>query len=346
MRRYRDFLSAALLTIAIGLSGDPSFAQESFPSRVVKVIVPFPPGSTLDALTRVMTDQLAQKWGQPVVIENVSGGGGNIGTERFARSAPDGYTLLFAPPGPFTVNPLLYADVNFDPAKFAAISLMAKVPNVLLTKNNIGANTTPELIALAKANPGKLTYATQGVGSTAFLTAKLFEARAGIEMVHVPYRGAGPALSDIVAGHVDMMFDTIVTSLPLHRGGKAKILAIANDERSRALPEPADHRRIGIARFPLGVLVCGRGAARHAWIDHRKNQPGHRRTDPPARGRCQAPRIAARSAGQHAGGSRQVLRRRNGAVEQGDQGRQCEAAIDGNALVPTPASAPGSRSTP
>jgi tripartite-type tricarboxylate transporter receptor subunit TctC len=237
MRRYRDFLSVALLAIAIGLSGEPSFAQEAFPSRLVKVIVPFPPGSTLDALTRIMTDQLAQKWGQPVVIENVSGGGGNIGTERFVRSAPDGYTLLFAPPGPFTVNPLLYADVNFDPAKFAAISLMAKVPNVLLTKNNIGANSTQELIALAKANPGKLSYATQGVGSTAFLTAKLFEARAGIEMMHVPYRGAGPALSDIVAGHVDMMFDTIVTSLPLHRGGKAKILAIANDERSRALPD-------------------------------------------------------------------------------------------------------------
>jgi tripartite-type tricarboxylate transporter receptor subunit TctC len=237
MRRFRDFLPIALLTLAVGLSGGTSLAQESFPSRVVKVIVPFPPGSTLDALTRIVTDQLAQKWGQPVVIENVSGGGGNIGTERFARSTPDGYTLLFAPPGPFTVNPLLYADVNFDPAKFAAVSLLAKVPNVLLTKNSIGATTAPELIAFAKANPGKLTYATQGVGSTAFLTAKLFEARAGIEMVHVPYRGAGPALSDVVAGHVDMMFDTIVTSLPLHRSGKAKILAIANDERSRALPD-------------------------------------------------------------------------------------------------------------
>jgi tripartite-type tricarboxylate transporter receptor subunit TctC len=230
-------LLAILLAVAASLWGRPAGAQEPFPSRLVKVIVPFPPGSTLDVLTRIMTDQLAQKWAQPVVVENISGGGGNIGTERFARSAPDGYTLLFAPPGPFTINPLIFKDVNFDPAKFVAISLMAKVPNVLLTKNDIGAGAVRELITLAKANPGKLTYASQGVGSTAFLAAKLLEARAGIAMVHVPYRGAGPALNDIVAGHVDMMFDTIVTSLPLHRAGKARILAVANDERSRALPD-------------------------------------------------------------------------------------------------------------
>ena len=217
--------------------GQAGGCAESFPSRLVKVIVPFPPGSTLDVLTRIMTDQLAQKWAQPVVVENISGGGGNIGTERFARSTPDGYTLLFAPPGPFTINPLIFKDVNFDPAKFVAISLMAKVPNVLLTKNDIGAGSVRELITLAKANPGKLTYASQGVGSTAFLAAKLLEARAGIAMVHVPYRGAGTALNDIVAGHVDMMFDTIVTSLPLHRAGKARIMAVANDERSRALPD-------------------------------------------------------------------------------------------------------------
>lgn len=236
MPRVMKFLTV-LFALAASLVGGPAVAQDAFPSRLVKVIVPFPPGSTLDVLTRIMTDQLAQKWGQPVVVENVSGGGGNIGTDRFARSAPDGYTLLFAPPGPFTINPLIFKDVNFDPAKFAAISLMAKVPNVLLTKNNIGASSVRDLIALAKANPGKLTYASQGVGSTAFLSAKLFEARAGIEMVHVPYRGAAPALNDIIAGHVDMMFDTIVTSLPLHRAGKAKILAIGNNERSRALPD-------------------------------------------------------------------------------------------------------------
>jgi tripartite-type tricarboxylate transporter receptor subunit TctC len=221
----------------VGLVGGTAHAQESFPSRQVRVIVPFPPGSTLDALVRIVTDQLAQKWKQPVIIENLSGGGGNIGTTRFARSSPDGYTLLFAPPGPFTINPLLYADVSFDPSTFAAISLLATVPNVLVTKTNIGADTLPRLIAIAKANPKKLTYATQGVGSTAFLTAKLFEARTGIELTHVPYRGAGPALNDLVAGHVDMMFDTIVTSLPLHRADKARIIAVAAEKRLAVLPD-------------------------------------------------------------------------------------------------------------
>ena len=212
MPRFRGLLLAALFAIAALHLGGPAVAQETFPSRLVKVIVPFPPGSTLDVLTRIMTDQLAQKWGQSIVVENVSGGSGNIGTDRFARSTPDGYTLLFAPPGPFTINPLLFKDVSFDPTKFAAVSLIAKVPNVLLIKNNIGANSTGELIALAKANPGKLSYASQGVGSTAFLSAKLFEARAGIEMVHVPYRGAAPALNDIVAGHVDILVGADVSA--------------------------------------------------------------------------------------------------------------------------------------
>jgi len=222
---------------AVGLVGGTARAQDSFPSRQVRVIVPFPPGSTLDALVRIVTDQLAQEWKQPVIIENLSGGGGNIGTTRFARSTPDGYTLLFAPPGPFTINPLLYADVSYDPSTFAAISLLATVPNVLVTRSTIGAETLPQLIALARANPKKLTYATQGVGSTAFLAAKLLEARTGVELVHVPYRGAGPALNDLVAGHVDMMFDTIVTSLPLHRAEKARIIAVAGDQRLRVLPD-------------------------------------------------------------------------------------------------------------
>jgi tripartite-type tricarboxylate transporter receptor subunit TctC len=233
MRRARGLLLVGWLLAALGAG--PSAAEEGYPSRLVRVIVPFPPGSTLDALARIVTDQLAHKWAQPVIIENISGGGGNIGTDRFARSPPDGYTLMFSPPGPLTINQFLYGDVAFDPVKFVPITLLARVPNVLITRNNLGATSVADLIALARANPGKLTYASQGVGSTAFLTAKLFETRADVRMAHVPYRGAGPALTDIVAGHVDMMFDTIVTSLPLHRAGSAKILAIANAERSSAL---------------------------------------------------------------------------------------------------------------
>jgi tripartite-type tricarboxylate transporter receptor subunit TctC len=192
---------------------------------------------------------MAQRWGQPVIIENISGGGGNIGAERVARSAPDGYTLMFSPPGPLTINPLLYSDVAYDPAKFVPVSLLAKVPNVLVVRNTLDAGSVAELVALAKAKPDKLTYASQGVGSTAFLTAKLFETRAGIQLVHVPYRGAGPALNDIVAGHVDMMFDTAATSSPLHRAGTAKILAIADLERSGALPQVPTFAESGLPGF-------------------------------------------------------------------------------------------------
>jgi tripartite-type tricarboxylate transporter receptor subunit TctC len=247
MRRVRGLLLVGSLLAALGAG--PSAAEQGYPSRLVRVIVPFPPGSTLDALARIVTDQLAHKWAQPVIIENISGGGGNIGTDRFARSPPDGYTLMFSPPGPLTINQFLYGDVAFDPAKFVPITLLARVPNVLITRNNLGATSVADLIALARANPGKLTYASQGVGSTAFLTAKLFETRADVRMAHVPYRGAGPALTDIVAGHVDMMFDTIVTSLPLHRAGSAKILAIANAERSNALPQVPTFAESGMPDF-------------------------------------------------------------------------------------------------
>ena len=247
MPRVRGLLLIGWLLAALGAG--PSAAEEGYPSRLVRVIVPFPPGSTLDALARIVTDQLAHKWAQPVIIENISGGGGNIGTDRFARSPPDGYTLMFSPPGPLTINQLLYGDVAYDPAKFVPITLLARVPNVLITRNNLGAASVADLIALARADPGKLTYASQGVGSTAFLTAKLFETRADVRMAHVPYRGAGPALTDIVAGHVDMMFDTIVTSLPLHRAGSAKIIAVANAERSSALPQVPTFAESGMPDF-------------------------------------------------------------------------------------------------
>jgi tripartite-type tricarboxylate transporter receptor subunit TctC len=249
MAGLRKFTLLASLALISGLCSVPCRAADDYPSRLVKVILPFPPGSTLDALARVMTDQMAQKWGQPVVIENVTGGGGNIGTDRFARSAPDGYTLMFSPPGPLTINPLLYSDVAFDPTRFVPITLLARVPNVLIIRNNLGVASVSELIDLARANPGKLTYASQGVGSTAFLTAKLFETSANITMVHVPYRGAAPALNDIVAGHVDMMFDTIVTSSPLHRTGTAKILAVASSERSSALPQVPTIAESGLPTF-------------------------------------------------------------------------------------------------
>jgi tripartite-type tricarboxylate transporter receptor subunit TctC len=248
-RRSLIALGACVAALVSAPVPAPLNAQEAYPSRLVKVILPFPAGSTLDALSRIVADALAQKWGHPVVIENISGGGGNIGTDRFARSTPDGYTLMFCPPGPLTINPFLYSDISYDPTKFVPITLLARVPNVLLVRNSLGVSSVAELIERAKANPGKLTYASQGVGSTAFLTSKLFETMAGIAMVHVPYRGAAPALNDIVAGHVDMMFDTIVTSSPLHRTGKAKIIAVASPERAAGWPDIPTVAESGLPNF-------------------------------------------------------------------------------------------------
>ena len=235
MLRFPRLLLIGWLLAA--LCGGASAAEDGYPSRLVKVIVPFPPGSTLDALARIVTDQLAQRWGQPVIIENISGGGGNIGTDRFARSPPDGYTLMLSPPGPLTINPLLYGDAAYDPAKFVPITLLARVPNVLIVRNSLGATSVAALVAVARANPGKLTYASQGVGPTAFLTAKLFETRADVRMAHVPYRGAGPALIDLLAGQGQVMFDNLPSSIGHIKGGKLRALAVTTAARSEALPD-------------------------------------------------------------------------------------------------------------
>jgi tripartite-type tricarboxylate transporter receptor subunit TctC len=235
--RISSRLALALLVASIAGGLSRGHAQDGFPSTVVKIVVPAAAGSTTDTLARLTADQLAQKWGKPVVVENIAGGAMNIGADRVARSTPDGHTLMVAPPAPLSFNQLLYRDLSYDPKGFVPITLLAKVPNVLVVKKHLPATSVKELIAYAKANPGKLLYASQGVGSTAHLSASQMEMLAGIKMVHVPYRGAMPALNDVTAGHVDLFFDTLTTSVPLFRGGKVNILAVAGTERSSALPD-------------------------------------------------------------------------------------------------------------
>jgi len=240
---------ARALLLAAALTASAAHAEESFPSAVVKLVVPSAPGSTTDTLARLTADQLAQKWAKPVVVENIAGGAMNIGAERVARAAPDGYTLMVAPPAPLAFNQLLYRDLGYDPRGFVPITLLAKVSNVLAVRKDLPAGSVGELIAYAKANPEKLLYASQGVGSTAHLSASQMEMLAGIKMVHVPYRGAMPALNDIIAGHVDLFFDTLTTSVPLFRGDKLKILAVAGSERSPALPEIPTVQESGLPGF-------------------------------------------------------------------------------------------------
>src|SRR5438309_10273592 len=240
------------MLVALGLLaglGNAAFAQEVYPSRTVKIVIPSAPGSTTDTLARMLADQLSQKWGKATIVENIPGGAMNIGALSVARAAPDGYTLLIAPPSPLSFNHLLYRDPGYEPTKFVPITMLAKIPNVLVVRNELAVSSLQELIAYAKANPGKLSYASQGVGSTAHLSAAQLEVRAGIRMVHVPYRGAQPALTDVVAGHVDMFFATQATSVPLYRDGKVKLLGVADLQRAAVVAEVPTISEAGLPEF-------------------------------------------------------------------------------------------------
>jgi len=226
----------------------PGSAQD-FPSRVVKLVVPAAGGSTTDTIARLMADQLSKKWPQSVIVENISGGAMNVGAEHVARAAADGHTMLVAPPAPIALNHLLYRELGYDPRQWAPVALLAKVPNALVVRKDLPATSIRELIAYGKANPGKLTYGSQGAGSTAHLSASQLEVLGGIKMVHVPYRGAVPALNDVIAGHIDMFFDTLTTSVPLYRGDKVRILATAGTERSADVPELPTIAESGLPGF-------------------------------------------------------------------------------------------------
>ncbi len=212
-------------------------AQAPFPNHVVKIVLPVLPGSTTDILARLIANQLSEKWGKPVIVENMPGAAMNIGSEYVAHAAPDGYTLLLCPPSPLAIQQLLYHNLRYDPTKFVPIALLTKIANVLDVRPKFPAKDVQGLIAYAKANPGKLTYASQGVGSTAQLSGAELEVLAGIKMVHVPYHGAQPALTDLMGGNVDIFFDTLATSTPLFHAGKVTILGVASPERDSALPD-------------------------------------------------------------------------------------------------------------
>jgi tripartite-type tricarboxylate transporter receptor subunit TctC len=215
----------------------PGVQAQDYPTRAVKIIVPFPPGGTADAMPRIVGDWLARKWGQAVIIENKSGVAGNVGAEAAAKSDPDGYTLLSAPPPPLVINQNLYPKLGFNPLEFVPIIIMGRVPNALVVNpDKIKANSVAELIAYAKANPGKITSATQGNGTTSHLTSEMFQMMAQVKVQHVPYRGTGPALNDLVGGSVDIMFDNLGFSLPLVQGGRLKLLGVATPKRMASLP--------------------------------------------------------------------------------------------------------------
>jgi len=236
-------LRAVLLMLLLAA---PAQAQPNYPQKPVRVIVPFPAGGSNDALCRIIGDKLSTAWSQPVIVDNKPGAGGNIGAEVAWRAEPDGYTLLCAPPPPLAINRNLYKSLPYDSSKFVPITVLALVPNIITARKDLPADTAKELIAYAKANPGKVTYASQGNGSTSHLSAQMLATMAGIELVHVPYKGEGPALIDITAGRVDIFIGNISAALRFEKAKQVKFLGLAARARSPVAPDVPSAPEIGL----------------------------------------------------------------------------------------------------
>jgi tripartite-type tricarboxylate transporter receptor subunit TctC len=236
-RARRIALAAiALSVLAASFATSTAVPAQDYPNRAVKIVVPFPAGGSADVVPRVVGDYLSRKWGQPVVVENRPGAAGNIGSELVYKAEPDGFTLLSAPPPPLVINHNLYPKLNFDPTQFIPIAVMARIPNALVVTPSFKPQTVAEVIAYAKANPGKVNSAIQGIGTTSHLTSEMFQLDAGVKFQHVPYTGSAPALNDLVGGQVDIMFDNLGVSLALVEGKKLRLLAVASPQRMKALP--------------------------------------------------------------------------------------------------------------
>jgi tripartite-type tricarboxylate transporter receptor subunit TctC len=242
---------ASLLLLVSGAWAQDAAAH--YPDKPIKIVVSVPAGGGVDSVTRIVAEGLHQKLGQPVVIENRAGAGGNIGAETVYTAAPDGYTLLASQPSPITINPLLYKKMAFDPTKFEPVAIMTTIANVLLVKKDFPAKTAQEFIAYCKAHPGEVNYASQGIGTTSHLTAELFQSRTGVKLVHVPFKGTAPALNSLAGGHVDLIFMELASALRLHQGGKARILAVATDKRIPSLPDIPTFAEVGVKDFESGT---------------------------------------------------------------------------------------------
>jgi tripartite-type tricarboxylate transporter receptor subunit TctC len=254
-RRRAIGLATATLTLAAAPrvraeSSAPPMAQ-SWPNRFVRLIVPFPPGGGTDSIARVLAAKLSDMWGQQMVIENRGGGATNIGTEAVVRSDPDGYTILFQSM-PLAVNRFLFPTLPFDAlTDLAPVALLCDYPNIMAVPITSQAHSVGDFIAYAKANPGKVTFASSGHGTSVHLSGELFKRMAGVEMMHVPYRGAGPALSDLLPGRVDVMFNNIGAVLPLIQSGKLRGLAVTSAKRSPAVPDLAPIAESGVPGFDV-----------------------------------------------------------------------------------------------
>ncbi len=246
--------AALVLPLVLGTQalaqGDPA---ASYPDKPIKIIVSVPAGGGVDTVTRFYAEKLRQRWGQTVVVENRGGAAGNIAAEFVSSAPPDGYTLMASQPSPITTNKFLYKKLNFDPDALVPVAIMSQIANVLLVRPDFPAKTAEEFLAYAKANPGKLNYASQGTGTTSHLTTELFETRTGVKMTHVPYKGTAPALNDLIGSQVDFIFMELASAYELHEGKKARILAVATKKRIPELPDIPTMEEAGIKDFVSGT---------------------------------------------------------------------------------------------
>ncbi len=241
-----------LILLAVLLASASAVAQ-TYPSRPVKLVVPFPPGGINDILARIVGEKLQTKWGQPVVIDDRTGAGGNIGAAVVAQAEPDGYTLLVSAPGPLAINGTLYKHLTYDPDKFVPVALVGSVPNLIIVRKELPVDNVKELIEYLKAHDGKVIYGSQGVGATTHLTANMFMTMTGTRMVHVPYRGETLILQDMLGGRVDLFFGNISAALALYRAGKVKVLAVTDKQRSPAMPDVPTTAEAGLP----GLVAVG-----------------------------------------------------------------------------------------
>jgi tripartite-type tricarboxylate transporter receptor subunit TctC len=248
MRKHLMLIAAGLIAAAAPAWAQPDEAAD-YPNKPVRIIVANAAGGGVDTVTRVFAEKLRQKLGQPFVVENRGGAGGNLGAEAAYNAPPDGYTLMTSAPSPITANMFLYKHLSFEPTKFEPVAALGSFPNTLLVRNDFPAKTVQEFIAYVKSHPGKVNYASQGNGTTSHLTAELYNTLEGVKMVHVPYRGTGPALNDLVAGNVDLIFVQLSAAMRLHQGKKARILAVTTQKRLSVLKDTPTMIEAGVPNF-------------------------------------------------------------------------------------------------
>jgi tripartite-type tricarboxylate transporter receptor subunit TctC len=251
---------AALVVAAAAVPADAAEPAAAFPSKPVRLVVPFTPGGSTDILARAVGQKLSESWGQPVVVDNRPGAGGIIGMEAVAKAAPDGYTLVMGHVGTLAANPALYKTLPYDPVKdFAPVTLIARVPNVLVVGPAVPSKSVAELVALAKAKPGKLDYGSGGNGSAAHLATEYFKLKAGVDLQHIPYKGTAPALQDLLGGQIALMITGLPPVLPHVKAGKLRILGVASAQRLKQFPEIPTIAESGVPGYEAtqwyGVLV-------------------------------------------------------------------------------------------